>query len=499
MKKLLILLTVLLVLGSACKKDFLNIDETNPNSASAVPANLVLPAALNTTARIITNPDNYNFIYLWYGCWCISGGYSQPANLTQYNLLNSAYQGNWDNLYMNLANYDYIETNSTSAQSTPYKAISKIMKAYIYQTLVDTYGNVPYSQALKGSAATQILKPAYDKQQDIYDSLVVQLDKAMNLINTAPSDAVEVGANDIVYNGDMSMWLKFANTLKLRMLVNQSGIAARASYITGALATTPHTTADYISAGEGAMANPGYLNSANKMNPFWENFYKQDGSQQSDGLGYTMAGQDACDFLNDNNDPRALLIFSPYSGSSIKGNYFGALLLGTVPTTSSLGPGLLQKFNQSAPLLTDFESLFIQAEAAQKGLITGSVQTLYEIGVTQSVTYLGGSAADAAAYLSQAGKPLVNFAESTNPLQTIITQKWIALNGIDPMPIWTDYRRTHFPSFIHFTQDAAKLNATPPVRLLYPQTEISTNNDNVVAQGSISLFTSHIFWDPFQK
>jgi Starch-binding associating with outer membrane len=499
MKKLLILFTVLLVLGSACKKDFLNIDETNPNSASAVPANLVLPAALNTTARIITQPDNYNFIYLWYGCWCISGGYSQPTNLTQYNLLNSSYQGNWDNLYLNLQNYDYIEKNSTGAQASPYRAIAKIMKAYIFQTLVDTYGNVPYSQALKGSAANQNLKPAYDNQQDVYDSLVVQLDKAMDLINTAPSDAVEIGAYDIVYNGDMGMWLKFANTLKLRMLVNQSGIAGRASYITGAIATTPHTTADYIGAGEGALANPGYSNSANKMNPFWENFYKVDGSQQADGLGYTMAGQDACDFLINNNDPRKLLIFAPYSGTSIKGNYFGALLLGTVPTTSQLGPGLLQAYSQSAPLLTDFESLFLQAEAAQKGLISGTVKDLYESGVTQSVTSLGGLAIDAAAYLAQAGKPLVNFTESTNPLETIITQKWIALNGIDPMPIWTDYRRTHYPSFIHFSQDPAKLNPTPPVRLLYPQTEISTNNDNVVAQGSISLFTSHIFWDPNTK
>ena len=67
MKKLLILLTLLLVLGNSCKKDFLSVDEFNPNSASAVPANLVLPAALSTTARIVTLPRNYVFIYLWYG------------------------------------------------------------------------------------------------------------------------------------------------------------------------------------------------------------------------------------------------------------------------------------------------------------------------------------------------------------------------------------------------------------------------------------------------
>lgn len=497
MKKLLILLTVLLVLGSACKKDFLNVNETNPNSASAVPPNLVLPAALNTTARIVTNPDNFNFIYLWYGSWSISGGYSQPTNLTQYNLLNSSYQANWDNFYLNLANYDYVEKSSTTPQSAPYKAIAMIMKAYIFQTLVDCYGNIPYTQALK-SGTPQILKPAYDNQQDIYDSLVVKLDKAMTIINTLPADAAEVGAYDIVYNGDMGAWVKFANTLKLKMLVQESGIASRASYISSALSSSS-TPDQFIGIGEGAMVNPGYTNSSSKMNPFWENFYDVSGSAQADGITYTMAGQDACDFLNSNNDPRKLLIFAPYSGTNIKGNYFGALLLGTVPTTSQLGPGLLKGPSQSAPLLTDFESLFLQAEAASKGIITGNVKSLYETGVTQSIIYLGGTAADASDYLSQGGKPLVNFDEAPSALEIIITQKWIALNGINPMPIWTDYRRTHFPSFIHFSQDPAKLNAKPPVRLLYPQTEINTNNDNVQAQGPVSLFTTHIFWDPFQK
>jgi len=94
MKKLIILLTVLLVLGSACKKDFLNVDETNPNTASAVPANLVLPAALNSIAARIDDPRNYEFCYLWFGAWSISNGYVPPRNLTEYNLLNSGYQAN---------------------------------------------------------------------------------------------------------------------------------------------------------------------------------------------------------------------------------------------------------------------------------------------------------------------------------------------------------------------------------------------------------------------
>jgi len=248
MKKILILLTVLLVLGASCS-DFLTVNEFNPNSASSVPANLVLTAAVNTTARIITQPDNYSFIYLWYGCMSVSGGYSQPVALTQYRLINSSYQANWSNIYTNLQNYDYIEKNSQTEKLQPYKAIAMIMKVFLYQNLVDCYGNVPYTEALRTDEG--ILKPVYDDQKAIYEDLIVKLDEAMALINSSPADADEVGTYDIVYGGDMSMWLKFANTLKLRLLINQSDMTGREGYITASLATTPTTAGSYIGVGEG--------------------------------------------------------------------------------------------------------------------------------------------------------------------------------------------------------------------------------------------------------
>jgi hypothetical protein len=371
------------------------------------------------------------------------------------------------------------------------------MKAYIFQYLVDTYGNIPYTEALR--TGDNILKPKYDDAQTVYEKLVVELDSAMTLIDQSPADAAEIGEYDIIYHGDLDLWWKFANTIKLRMLVNQTGISGRTAYINTALGTTAHTVANYIGAGEGAWANPGFLQSAGKMNPFWENFYKQDGSQQADGLGYYVAGQDACDFLTANNDPRKFRFFDESSAGSglVQGNYFGQLVLRSVPTTSELGPGLLQSFDQDAPIMTDFEALFLLAEAVQRGLVTGATaKSLYEAAVTQSIIYMGGidgTAAGAATYLAQSGKPDVNFDAATDKVKLIITQKWCALNGFSPMPAWTDYRRTGFPTFIHFTADAAKQNPTPPVRLLYPQTELNVNSANVPT--GIDLFTSKIFWD----
>jgi hypothetical protein len=501
MKKLLIILTVLLVLGSSCK-DFLSVDEKNPNSASSVPANLILPAALNNTARLMTRPGNLQAVYLWYGCWSISGGYSQDLNLTGYNLTNGHYQDMWSTSYVTLQNYDYIIKQSEAPTMRAYKAISIIMEAYHYGVLVDLYNNVAYSEALKTDQG--ILKPKYDDAKTIYEDLVVKLDTAMALIDKIPATADNPTFHDIIYAGDMTKWKKFANTLKLKLLMNQSNMSGRDAYITAALATTGHTAADYIGAGESALSNPGYSQSTGKMNPFYERFYTQSGTTQADGILYFAAGGDACDFLTANNDPRKLLIFAPYTGTLIGGNYYGAPLLLSPANTSHIGTGLIKTFNAGSPVFMDFESLFLQAEAAYKGFLTDDPQALYESAVTRSVVYLGGTAAAAATYLAQPATPNVNWtASGANPLKAIFTQKWVAMNGINPVTIWDDVRRnwnyttnTTYPDFIHWSADIAKLNPTPCVRLLYPQTEISTNNDNVLLQGNINLFTSRIFWMP---
>jgi hypothetical protein len=106
---------------------------------------------------------------------------------------------------------------------------------------------------------------------------------------------------------------------------------------------------------------------------------------------------------------------------------------------------------------------------------------------------MGLTAADAATYTAS-DKANVNYDLASNKLNLILQQKWVSLNGVAPVELWTDYRRTGIPSFLQFSEDGAKQNATPPVRLLIPQNEILYNNDNVVAVGPINAFTSKIFW-----
>ncbi len=495
-KNILIILVTVALLGSSCE-DFLSVNEVNPNSASEVAPKLVLPAAIKSVAATMNNPRRFDFVYLWHGLWSISAGYSQPQALVQYKLLNSNYQNAFRELYTTGANFDLIEKSSTDPKDAYYDAIAKIMKVYIFQNLVDCWGDVPYADAFQ---APEILKPTYSKQKDIYEDLVKQLDAAIKLIQDAPVTVNQItGASDIMYAGDMDLWARFANTLKLRILLHQVDMDGRAAYITSALATT--ATVGYLGAGDGGMVNPGFLISEGKMNPFYETFYNASGTSQSDGVTYYFAGKDAIDFLKSTNDSRLSKFYNPYSGSSFEGNYFGTLPSGLTPAagTSRLGyvkdvvGTMIGTPTKSSPLLTDFESLFIQAEAVERGMIAGDAKALYDGAVTQSYLYMGLSSGDASDYLTQPKKE-TNYDVAVDPIDLILTQKWVALNGIAPVEIWTDYRRTGIPSFIHFSVDPARDSDIPPVRLLYPQDEINVNNKNVVAVGTINAFTSKIFW-----
>lgn len=500
MKKIIVIIFAgIALLASSCSKDFLSVNEINPNSASSVAPKLMLPAALNQIATTMNLPRRFEFVYLWHGLWSVSAGYSQPQALTQYKLINSSYQNGFIELYNTGNNLTVIEKNSTDPADVYYSAIARIMKVYIFQNLVDCWGDVPYTDAFKADAG--VFKPKYDKQQDIYEDLVKQLDKAMADIQAAPADANQLtSSSDIMFSGNMSLWLKFANTLKLRILLHQADMVNRSSYITSNIETTK--AIGYLGAGNSGMVNPGYLVSDGKMNPFYETFYNSAGSTQSDGVTYYFAGKDAIDFLLGTNDPRISSFYKTYNGTDYEGNYFGNQPADLTPQalTSQLGYAkgndytLIGGPTKSAPLLTDFESLFLQAEAVQRGLLSGDAKSLYESAIKRSFAYCGKTELEANTFLAQVN-PKISFDLASNKLELIFTQKWISLNGVAPVEIWTDYRRTGFPSGLHFSADP-NINGPgyPPVRLLYPQVEISVNNENVLAVGTIDLFTSKIFW-----
>jgi hypothetical protein len=157
--------------------------------------------------------------------------------------------------------------------------------------------------------------------------------------------------------------------------------------------------------------------------------------------------------------------------------------------------------------MTSAESLFLQAEAVQRGYLTGSAQTLYETGIKESFKQLGLTEANATTYYSQtaAVTPVIadpiavggqfdtkaispNFTLAANKIQAIITQKWIANNGINGFEAWTEFRRTGYPAGNYISLNASA--QTFPVRIPYPQNEVNNPNTPV----GVTIFTPKIFW-----
>ena len=500
MKKLMILFSgIIMVAGMGCKKDYLDIN-SNPNTATNTTPELVLPNALNSTAarQINGGASNYTFISGWMGYWAVSGSYAlNTSDFSTYKQTTFFGDGLWSDIYNNLEDYDYIEQQGIAQNKPFYEAAAKIMKAYNFQQLVDMFNNVPYSDAFKGTTA---ITPKFDAGQDIYDSLVININSAVALL--ARTDAQADASSDILFGGDTEKWRQFANSLKLRILMRQSQVASRTSYIQTEIANTVAEGSGFLTVEAGV--NPGYINSAGKQNPFYGSSINPSGTYIQD---FWRANQYSVQFFKDNNDPRLTLVYGPTpSNSSLyQGNYLGQSNNAYVGSASSIfGPGVLKSFDQDAIIMSAAESYFLQAEAALRGWLDADVQSLYQAGVTASFEYLGVPDADAAAeaYTDQPGNSNVYWDESQSfnyKLALIIRQKWAAENTVTPFEAWADYRRLHLPADIQLSQSPYVDILLIPYRVKYPNIEYSTNAENVNAvtpQGDNYHQTDKIWWMP---
>jgi hypothetical protein len=484
MKKYFLVLTAFFIAGiSGCKKDFLSL-ETNPNTPSVTTPQLTLAAALNATAANVAT--QYAYYAVWAGYWTTSGNYVPNSTINQYQFTPTSFQGDWTAWYANLTNYNALQALAAKDPTLAnYQAIAMVMKAYGFQILVDQYNDVPYSQAFQPST---VVFPAYDKGVDIYHDLGKQLDAAIALMGKA--GAVAPGADDIVYGGDMDAWKAFANTLKLKLAVRVYMKLGNTDPLVAGLAST--ASAGYIDESDAAVSNPGYSNQTGKQNPFYGSFGFDPTGNPAGNNVYYRANAYSVDFLNNTNDPRVSRLYQPLSNGTVRGNAFGDPGVQSNSFTSAIGPGLVRSASQGEPILGAPESLFLQAEAANAGLIPGNAQTLYQAGITASFEDLGLTDAQATTYYSQAINN-VGWAASANKESAIITQKWIALNGYFPFEAYAEYRRTGYPN-LPTSLDPAAISQTLPTRIPYPQSELTTNAGNLSKEGTINYFSSKIFW-----
>ena len=498
MKKTLSIIACALAIGlSGCKKDFLSL-ETNPNTPSAATPQLLLSGALKVTADIyntgVTGTQTAMSTYgIWMGYWTPSGSYVPSSTLNNNNFLNTSYQ-TFTPLFNNASNYNNIEkVGAADPGLVYYQAIGIVMKAFVFQALVDTYNNVPYTEAFQ---APDILSPKYDKGDVIYDNLLLKLTAAIDLIKKAPATAVNPGRADIMFKGNMNNWVKFANTIKLRIAIRQWNKLSgkQAALKTSIAATAADGFMDETSA---AVVNPGYSNddaNGGKQSPFFLAYGVNAAGALATAGDYYKANAYAINKLQSTNDPRLSRFYTPLKDLiTFKGNIYGAAGASSGANTSGIGPGLLKAATMDAVIMSAAEGLFLQSEGVLYGLVPGDAKLFYQRGITESfvLSAVPNAATVATAYYSQAVKN-VGWDSSTDKLEAIINQKWTSLNGYGNFEAYNEYRRTGFP--LDVPVSVVSVRPVIPTRVFYPSTEFQQNAENVKAEGTIDQFSSKIFW-----
>jgi len=490
---LIFLISAGLLTTIGCKKGTFDINDTSPNAPSTVPPKYALSAALKNTASLMLG-GNGDFIGNWMGYWAQSGDYTPSTTYVLYQLTSDSYTPNWDAAYLNLENYKLIENLGTSDPTLGnYKAAAMIMQSFVFQRIVDLYNNAPYTDALTNTNFT----PPYTDAADIYKNLVSRIDSAILLIDNPDPNAEAFDDYDVVYGGDMDLWKKFANTLKLKILLRQTETSGGPAYIQSELSGL--TTDDFLGAGEDAGINPGYSTAAdNQLSPLYADIgYNASGAQAGNNI-YFRANSYAVKFYYDNKDPRVNYFYEVKDDGLVHGRNYGSSLLEHNTNISGVnGVGVIQDPGQDAVILPAFESLFLQAEAIQRTYLGGDASATYQDAVTESFRMLGVTDYDSAAtvYTSQANNN-TNFVTSSNKIQTLIIQKWAACNAFDPLESFSDWRRLKIPANLPVSVYPGNTATHIPYRLEYPTSEHSYNAANVNSQGDIDILNSKIFWMP---
>ncbi|WP_020402672.1 SusD/RagB family nutrient-binding outer membrane lipoprotein [Gracilimonas tropica] len=439
MKKLYILF-IALFFASSC--DLLQIDEDlnkNPNSPSEATAEQLLANSMRSLPGISSNTTGqFMAQYL---------AETQYPNASQYPAGGTSFYGWYEGPLINLETI--LTEEFTVPTSENQYAVAKILKAYYFWFLTDRWGDLPYSEALQG---TDIIAPAYDTQESIYEALFAILKEANTQIDESGSIP-----SDIIYNGDMSKWKKFANTLRMLMALRlsevdaQSGIDAEAEF-------NAALTAGVMESNDDSFVYQHLANADNQN--FW---YGQvvESNRQWWGITETLF-----DIMNPVDDPRLPV----FADTSRNGDYAG-IPIGTEASEfnyldySLLGSDLLDQ-DQPVYLITYAQALFARAEAAQRSWTSESDATNYNAAIEASILQWTGSTDDVAAYTAQ---PEVAY---DGTLEQLATQRYIHLflNGYEG---WAEWRRTGFPNLV-----PAATGANVPTRQSYSAEEALNNTEN---------------------
>jgi hypothetical protein len=475
MKKYIItFLTVSLLFSCSSddKYERLNQDPKNPTEVSE---DFLFTSATVSLGDFLASPNVNINIFRFISQYLTATTYVDEPN---YNLINrNIPQSQFSRLYRDVLldlddAKDYIDESTLLSQSQKEARIGQIevLQVYAWQVLIDTFGDIPYTEALEAETNTL---PAYEDDEAIYKDLIQRLQDASTLLNSGQGFS---GA-DVIFGGDMSKWSKFNNSLQLRL-------AMRISDSNPSLSQTAAEDA----ANKGVLAGNqdnvliAYQSSPPNTNPLWEDLVQS-------GRSDYVAANTIVDILNDLEDPRRMYYFDDNLGDGVyTGGEYGDP--SSYRTHTHMDESFLDPTHSG--IFLDFaEVSFHLATASELGYnVFGDAETHYNNGVTASMNYAGIDDQNAIdAYLA---KPDVAY-NSADSNALIGTQFWIAMYD-NPLEGWSTWRKYDEPT-LNIPVDTGN---PVPLRYTYPINEQNLNEANYDAAsqaiGGDSQQTS-IFWD----
>ena len=389
----------------------------------------------------------------------------------------------WPIVYKNLRDNDIIIQQSLTEESSEvFEGPARILKAFMTAALTDMFGDVPYSEALLGKEGN--VTPTYDRQEDIYlgdggilDNLNMGIAAIENYTGSLPL------RGDLFFDGDLDQWLKFARSLKLKYLIRISDAEDVTQELTDLVA-------------EGGLMTDNSDNATFSFTDGAPNNFRMATARIGDFNLFIMS-ETMEDILKEYNDPRISNFFRPIGAD---GTSFEGLLNGPDASTVSISiadfslAGTMFREQTSllqANFMTAWETEYLLAEIAAKGWISSDAKTHYDRATELAFEYWNTDMPTD--YLSSGA---ASFGENgADPLEQIITQKWIA-NIINGYEGWIEYNRTGFPQLR--TISASLNNDLIPVRLPYPADEEALNSINFnVAAGATdgNSINARVWWD----
>ncbi|MDN5200083.1 SusD/RagB family nutrient-binding outer membrane lipoprotein [Fulvivirgaceae bacterium BMA10] len=441
------LLLPLLAINACGDFDDTNID---PNRPTFVPTAGLLTAAMRPLGN-----TSYSFQGTLYSQHIAETQYTTSSRYEQVRFdFNGFYDGVLTDLQEVIRLNTDPETSGRAAESGSNNnqiAIARILKAYYFHIATDRWGDLPYSEALKG---TENLTPSYDTQEFIYRDLFNELKEAVSQIDNGLAVS-----GDIVFAGDMSAWTKFANSLRMIMALrlSEADASLAQSEFNGAL------NAGVIDSNADNVVYQ-YLAEATNQNIWFEEFLTR--------VDYAVSNT-MIDHLKNSNDPRLPAYADPNINGEYVGRQYGVSASEPFDQVSLPSTGTIRRQDAPAYVLTHAQILFSKAEAAQRGWISGSAEDFYNDAIRASMEQWG--VFDQAAYDAFIAQPEIAF-DSGTALEQIGTQKWVALY-LQGYEAWFEWRRTGFPD-LQPAQDALNNSGNIPVRQGYPASERDINSVN---------------------